>query len=116
MRKDNFLNRDMKSTMLKIFILRKVSHAKANSYAMLKDFKQRRMFMKSYGSATEVKNEVYNTIKSLENSGYIKSSQKIENGRLKNYYMLTPQGKDTLKSAGVLFKKHAQALASLLVQ
>lgn len=101
---------------MKIFILRRISHDKVNSYAMLKDFKQRRRFMKSYRSPAEIKNEIYNTVKSLENSGYIKSSQKIENGRLKNYYMLTSKGKETLKSAGVLFKRHTQALASLLAK
>jgi DNA-binding PadR family transcriptional regulator len=106
----------MKSTMLKMFILRRVGNSKANSYAMLKEFRARRGFMKSFGSQSAIKNEVYNTVKSLEKSGYIKSSQKIENGRLKNYYMLTRKGKDTINSASVLFKKHAQQLSLLLSQ
>lgn len=111
---EHFLNKDMRGTLLKMFILRRVSKDKINSYALLKELNTRKIF-KRFSGTSDMKNEVYNAVNSLEKSGYIKASQKIENGRLKNYYTLTKKGDDVLKSAKNIFKKHLQSLSSLLV-
>ncbi len=104
----------MKNTMLKMYILRSIGKSSINSYTLLKEFKARRRFVKSFRNPAEIKNEVYNTIKSFEKSGYITSSQKIENGRLKNYYTLTSKGRTVLKSAREIFQKHIGELNLLL--
>ncbi|MGI0100504.1 MAG: helix-turn-helix transcriptional regulator [Candidatus Micrarchaeaceae archaeon] len=113
MAKRNFIDTDMKATVLKIGILRHMLNKSVNSYTILKDFSSSRRFAR-YIDKNDMKNEIYNTINSLENSGYIKSSKKIENGRLKNYYKLTSKGTSTLKSAGRLFRVHIKALKALL--
>jgi len=111
---ENFIDKDMRNSMLKMFILRSVGRESTNSYALLKEFSKRRRFFSRFGGVPDLKNEVYNTINSLEKSGYIKSSQKIENGRLKNYYFLTIKGRKVTNSAKVLFRRHIQALSALL--
>lgn len=112
--RDNVINKSMRNTMLKIFVLRRIGSSKVNSYALLKEFSARTKLSSSFKSAASIKNEIYNTIRSLEKSSYIKSSQKIENGRLKNYYVLTAKGEETLKSAKKIFRKHLGELKILL--
>jgi DNA-binding PadR family transcriptional regulator len=112
--KENFINKDMRGTMLKLRILRSMSKSKTNSYALLKEFKANERFKKYLGGQRNIKNEVYNTINSLEKFKYIKSVQKTEKGRLKNYYTLTSKGDKVLKSAGRLFKIHIKELTLLL--
>ena len=68
----------MMSTMLKLRILRRISKSKTNSYTLLKELMAMRKFEKHLGQSTEIKNEVYNTINSLEKFKYIKSVQKVE--------------------------------------
>jgi DNA-binding PadR family transcriptional regulator len=114
MKKEHFLNKDMKNTMLKMYILRETAKSDVNSYSLLKQFTAKKRFAKAFSNPAEIKNEIYNTIKSLEKSGYIKSTQKIENGRLKNYYTLTKDGVKILKSAKDIFKEHIKELTSLL--
>lgn len=113
MKEQNFLNKDMKKTMLKMYILHKLGNSKVNSYTLLKEIAERRSGG-FFDSKKEIKNEIYNTINSLENSGYLKSTQKIENGRLKNYYALSAKGKKVLDSSRRMFKKHVSALAAIL--
>ena len=48
---------------------------------------------------SEVKNDVYNTIASLEKSGYIRMVRKGRGGRPKKYYFITALGVSALKSA-----------------
>ncbi len=111
---ENFLDKDMRNSMLKMFVLRRVGRERINSYTLLKEFKKRKRFSRHPASSADAKNEVYNTINSLEKSGYIKSSQKVDNGRLKNYYALTKKGKTVMVYARGLFKEHIKALSSLL--
>jgi DNA-binding PadR family transcriptional regulator len=106
--KENFINKDMKSTMLKLRILRRISNSKINSYTLLKELGANKQFTKYLGGAGELKNEVYNTINGLEKFGYIKSTQKVENSRLKNYYTMTNKGNKTLRSAKRIFRIHVR--------
>jgi DNA-binding PadR family transcriptional regulator len=114
LKESNFLNKDMKKTMLKLRILRRISKSDVNSYALLNELEDHKHFARFFENKTDMKNEVYNTINSLENSAYIKSTKKIENGRLKNYYTLTPKGKFLLKSAAIIFKRNLKDLKELL--
>lgn len=100
--------------MLKIFILRRISRSSVNSYTIFKEFSARKSFVRVSRTTGDMKNEIYNAIKSLEKSGYIKSSQKIENGRLKNYYGLAPKGSKVLKASGRIFRRHLRELAAIM--
>lgn len=114
MRNENFLNKDMKKVMLKIRILRRIGRERVNSYALLNEFGKSRHLSRLFADKDEMKNEIYNTIKSLENSNYIESAKRTENGRQKNYYTLTKKGSGLLKSAKAIFRRHIAELAALL--
>ena len=113
MRDQNFIGKEMKKTMLKIFLLRRIAKTKTNSYTLLKEM-SKRFSSRFFDSKEQIKNEIYNTINSLEKSGYIKSSKRVENGRAKNYYVLTLSGKHVVLSARMLFRKHLKALDALM--
>lgn len=112
--KDNFLSKDMKKAMLKVRLLMRISRARVNSYTLLKEMERSKHSKRLFESRAEMKNEIYNTINSLESSGYIKSLQKIENSRLKNYYTLTKKGEDIRRSAREIFRRNVKELASLI--
>lgn len=100
--------------MLKMFILRRIKNNKINSYALLKEVQGRALRGRFLYNKSEIKSEMYNTIKSLENSNYIKASRKMENGRSKNYYTLTEDGKNVLEKARKTFMQSIKEMASIL--
>jgi len=111
--KNNFLDKEMKKTMLKIYILRRVKKSKVNSYSLLKEMSGRDGSRRFFDDVKDIKNEVYNTFNSLEKSGYIKASHKVENGRLKNYYTVTKKGIDLLDSAKLVFRSSLVELTKI---
>jgi DNA-binding PadR family transcriptional regulator len=105
----------MKMTMLKLHILNKISDSsKANPYALIKEISIHNRYKHFFSNKIEIKDSVYNAINSLENSGYIKASKKIEDRKLKKYYTLTKTGKDSLKTAKKLFRKNIADMASII--
>ena len=112
--KENFLNKDMKKTLLKIHILHRIKRSKVNSYSLLKEISSNSHSGRFFKNKAEIKNEVYNTINSLEKSGYIESSRKVESGRLKNFYAPTEKGTEVLKSAKVIFLKNMKELVLIM--
>lgn len=112
----NFIRREMRSTMIKLFVLRRIGRSEMNSYTLMKEITENRRASGFFYNESSIKNEIYNTINSLQKSGYLKSSQKIENGRLKNYYALTANGRELLKSARSIFEKNIKEMGSLLNQ
>ncbi|MFI5412770.1 MAG: PadR family transcriptional regulator [Candidatus Micrarchaeales archaeon] len=112
----NFFNEDMKKAMLKFFILSRIKESKINAYAILKKFSSNKRFARRFSGKLEMRNEVYNALKSLENAGYIKvvSRQMAKNRKLKNYYTLTKRGSDVLKSARMLMVRHMREMSSIL--
>jgi DNA-binding PadR family transcriptional regulator len=87
---------------------------RATPYTLLKEMRKRRRFAKALGGISGMKSTIYNTIKGLEESGYIKAIQKTENGRNKVYYTITGEGKKVLRSAKRLITNHLKELSSIL--
>ena len=115
MKQENSLGKDMKMIMLKFYILGKISEdSKANPYALIKKIGSCKGSGRMFDGKTEVKDSVYNAVNCLEHSGYIKASQKIEDGRLKKYYTLTGAGKDALKTGRKMFSKSISEMVSVI--
>lgn len=112
----NFFNDDMRRTMLRFRILSRVSRSQINPYALLKELTANPRFAKRFGSNLVIRNEVYNALKSLENAGYLKATLEKPNGngRVKNYYAITKEGKDVLKSAKSLMAAHMREMSAML--
>jgi Transcriptional regulator PadR-like family. len=91
-----FYKNEIYSVVLKLIILSKLKKQNPYAYNILTDLKRNSM-MKKHFSLTEekLKNDTYNTIKSLETSGYIKL---ISSKKNKKYYEVTKQGDEVLSS------------------
>lgn len=110
LKKENFLGTEMRRLILRVRILVRIKAGKVYSYALMKEFSSG-PFSRFMGR--NIKNDVYNTIKSLEQSGYIRMSTKQEGGRPKKYYKLTKKGLVVLKSARGIQKEAAKELSKL---
>ena len=100
----NYVRKDVKHIMLKLKILHEIAKAPSYSYSLIERLDSagsHHPFIKI--SRNGLKNDIYNTIGTLEKSGYIKAKPRIEDGKLKNYYHITPSGRAALKEAKALF-------------
>jgi DNA-binding PadR family transcriptional regulator len=89
---------EAKRIILKVRILgRLMNGGKVYSYALIKEF-DKMGFSAFYGPT--LKNDIYNTLRVLEKSGYIRMQSKTEIGKVKNYYSITKSGRVALKSVG----------------
>jgi DNA-binding PadR family transcriptional regulator len=94
----DFMPMEAKRIILKIRILgRLVQGGRVYSYALIKEF-DKMGFADFYGPT--LKNDLYNTLRVLEKSGYIKMQAKMEGRKIKNYYSITKDGTIALKSVG----------------
>ncbi|MDE1871501.1 MAG: PadR family transcriptional regulator [Candidatus Micrarchaeota archaeon] len=109
-----FMTKDMARTVLKIVLLKRIERGEIYSYALIKELNASRfsMFLKKY--STDPKNDIYNTVKALEKSGYIKLDARIDGGKLKNYYKITAKGSNALKESKGLFMKSMRELVKIL--
>lgn len=103
----------MRLTMMKIRVLTRVKKSSLNAYGILKEMSANRRSFRFFKNKEKMRNDLYNTIKSLDKSGFIKSTQKTENGRIKQYYKITPKGTSALKSAKKIFMANLKELSSV---
>ncbi len=106
----SYFTRDMKRMILKMRLMARIKQGRAYSYGIVKEFNEGG-FAKMMGK--NLKNDIYNTIKSLEIGGYIKEKSKVENGKAKKYYSLTVRGEDVMKSAAKLHKETLREISKL---
>jgi DNA-binding PadR family transcriptional regulator len=112
---DPSVSRGMRLIALKLIILKRIKYGAIYPYALmkelLKDCHISAMLCKDKG---DVKNDIYNTIKALEQSGYIKAKVKTRGTKLKKYYTITACGNRTLTQAKLQFLKSMKALTAII--
>jgi DNA-binding PadR family transcriptional regulator len=102
---------EAKRIILKIRILGRLKlGGPIYSYALIKEF-NKEGFAKFYGIT--LKNDLYNALRVLEKSGYIKVASKVERGKVKNYYTITKRGSVALGSVGKMIIKSIGKAAKL---
>jgi DNA-binding PadR family transcriptional regulator len=85
------------------------------SYALFKELERRKGFishLKEHGM--DVKSDIYNTVKALEKSGYIKVDVRVEGGRLKKYYSITKSGRGVLRQTKRVLMASMNSLMDIL--
>ncbi len=110
MLKDNYFGKELKRMILRMRILVRIKQGPVYSYGLMKEFSKGH-FAKFFGD--DIKNDVYNTIKSLEQSGYISVTTKSEDGRTKKYYKITKRGDAVLSSARKIQKETMKQISGL---
>jgi DNA-binding PadR family transcriptional regulator len=109
-----FLNKGVRGIAMKLVLLKRISKGEIYSYALLKEIDQKSGFfghLRRHGVG--IKNDIYNTMKALEKSGYIRMDARIDNGRLKKYYSITKSGKDVLKQTRRILTSSMQSLMEI---
>ena len=112
--KVKYLNKDMCRMILKIRLLYRISHKSTYSYALIEEFSHGPVSHLMGKSGKGLKNDVYNTLTSLEKSGFIVSKAKIEGGKLKNYYHVTSVGKGAIKESKRLMADSFKEIAKIV--
>jgi DNA-binding PadR family transcriptional regulator len=95
------IGKELRHVILKLIILKRIKAKRGGiySYAILKGLSKVESSHFCISNPKEIKNDVYNTIASLEKSGYIKMRRRVQDGRLKKYYEITATGDAVLNSA-----------------
>ena len=108
-----YMGKDVQRTIIKIIIMSKLQHNREMyAYAILKELERiKHPFVKGN---PQIKNEVYNILKALQQAGYIKEKSRVEGRHVKVYYSLTREGAETLKATKVLLRETARNMANML--
>ena len=109
-----YIGKDMRHIILKLVLVQKISKGPVYSYALISKLNNTRISNLLNKKGMALKNDIYNTLSSLERSGYIKSTSKIEKGKNRNYYKLTPKGKRILAASRTLFMKTMTELINVM--
>lgn len=109
-----FVSKDMRRMRLKLTLLMRIKQGRIYSYALMKELSHSKHFLLFRHLGLSFKNDIYNTVKSLEKSGYIKVNAIIEDNRMKKYYTITNKGKKALAESKKLFLHSMKELMKLL--
>jgi DNA-binding PadR family transcriptional regulator len=115
-----FFKNEVYSSMLKIIILSKLKKRKFYAYSLLKEISKNTMIKNHFNvNNVKLKNDVYNTMRSLESSGYIKIYEINSNAAGKSddkkaYYILTKQGAEILFSIKKIFINAAHEIKKII--
>ncbi len=108
----DFITKEVRHAVLKVVLLKRIQRKKSYSYQLFKDICEHHRF--SGPDKADMKNDVYNTISSLENSGYIKASVETEANRVKKYYRITKKGERALLETQKIFKNAVKEISRQL--
>jgi Transcriptional regulator PadR-like family. len=109
--KQMHMSKDFKHIIMKLIILKKLAKGKEYSYKIIKDMQDIAMSRFVTKGEGEIKNDVYNTISSLEKDGLIKAAG---HGGRRRYYSLTRNGRGALQEADRLMVPIFKELKGIL--
>ncbi len=108
-----YMSKDMRRMIFKLMLLSEIKEKKRYPYELIELMaSQKAEFIGSKRS--EIKNDIYNIIRSLEKSGYVKLVSSSGKNRDKKYYRITPQGRDALLKSKKLMLSYMKELLRLI--
>lgn len=108
------MTKDMSHMILKLIVLRRIEKGEVYSYALIKEFDNKKISGLLKKPGKNVKNDIYNTVKALQKSGYITMKAKVDGNKLKKYYYLTSEGKRAVGESKKLFIKSMKELMEII--
>ncbi len=94
---------------LPILVLSVLEKGSKHGYVIAQEIKQRSEGVLDFKEGT-----LYPALHGQEKKGFIRSEVKIENGRKRRYYTLTPKGRRALESEREEWKSQSQAITHIL--
>jgi DNA-binding PadR family transcriptional regulator len=108
-----YMSKDMMHSVLKLIIMNKIKRGgKMYPYAIVKEIKGIKHPFVS--GNPQLKNIVYNTLKALEQAGYVKAVTSGSGATTKVYYTLTADGRNVLKRTKELARETARSMIRIL--
>lgn len=104
------LQKGLQNEILKFFLLMHLSRGEGYPYALLKAIKFKRIWILN----GLTKNDLYNTIKSLENKGLIKGKPVRKGAMTQKHYVLTPKGRVVARASKGMMLKAFKSVAETL--
>ena len=93
-----FMGKGLRQFVIKAVLLVKISRKRTYSYELMKELLVTVKARHIDTDMLKLKNEVYNSIASLERAGFIRSSTDSSWGKTRKYYVLTPKGRSALRT------------------
>lgn len=109
-----YASKEMRRMIFKFVILSEIRSKKRYTYELV-DMLSKHHASKLMGNdKASIKNDIYNIMRSLEKSGYIKLAGKSKSGETKRYYRITPQGLQALIKSKKLMQKYLRELVKII--
>ena len=111
---DNSVRKEIDKTfikgVIKLIILKNIERKNNYPYGIFKKIKSNKHFIFKIS-----KNDLYNTISSMEKDGLIKSNNKISKDNGHKTFQITEKGKEISKKSKEIMHSHITALKKLMV-
>ena len=104
------VNKNFKSGILRILIIKKLENKKIHTYALMKEIQSNKKI-----SLNVTKNDIYNVILAMEKLGLIKYTLNKKN-KTQKVLELTPRGKSLSKKFKFIVKNYLKSLNELMVE
>jgi DNA-binding PadR family transcriptional regulator len=92
------MDNEFKHMLIKFIILKRISESDIYAYRLLKEVENLPRIEFFCSDKNKLKNDIYNAINALSKDGYIKVVQKKVGKRVRNYYTLTNEGKESMRN------------------
>ena len=108
-----YMSKEMRRMIFKLMLLSEIKEKKRYPYELIELMAaQKATFIGS--KKNEIKNDIYNIIRSLEKSGYVKLVPGSSRKQDKKYYKITPQGRAALLKSKKLMLSYMKELVRLI--
>ncbi|MCL5412131.1 MAG: PadR family transcriptional regulator [Candidatus Marsarchaeota archaeon] len=109
-----YARRELRHVIMKLMLLKQIKSGRTYPYALVKYAASIEMAHGFERTGAARKNDVYNTLASLERSGYIKAKRAVSGGRVKKYYSITPDGSMVLRASAKELMRTIRLVKELL--
>ena len=108
-----YMSKEMRRMIFKLMLLSEIKEKKRYPYELIELMAtQKAAFIGS--KKDEIKNDIYNIIRGLEKSGYVKLVSSKGRKQDKKYYKITPQGRKALLKSKKLMLSYMKELVRLV--
>ncbi len=112
--KTKYMSKEMRRMIFKLILLSEIKEKKRYPYELIELMADSRKAKFIGSKRSEIKNDIYNIIRGLEKSGYIRLVGNGKKTQDKKYYQITPQGRDALAKSKRLMLRYMHELVKLI--
>ncbi len=110
---EKYMSKEMRRMIFKLMLLSEIKEKKRYPYELIELMADPKKAKFMGSKKSDIKNDIYNIVRMLEKSGYIKLvvSKKRSD---KKYYSITPEGREALVKSKKLMLRYMKELVKLI--